>query len=428
MANALRAATACALAPGIAAATARSAPPAPPGRGAVRALDRALLGAPGAASGGRRLVLIELGGANDGLNTLVPWRDDLYRAARPILALGPDELVHPDGARTATGEEAPALNRALAPLLSLLERGELAFVQGLGYPSPNRSHFTSIHLWETGGDGARGAGPDGWITHDLEHRLGRPVADAHGIGLDGTVGPLDSGSGRWLSTRSASSLASLEAPLAARDAASGAGPGAPTLPAVAAMAARMRDVDATLGRLREKVRRGPSVEPVAEGELGAQLTDVVRLVTAGLDTPVYHVRLAGFDTHVNQRGRHARLLRELAAGLRGLRRALVEAGEWDRTLVATYSEFGRRAAENGSGGTDHGTAAPHLVAGGALGSLAPFHGRAPDLGALDETGDPAPTLDYRALYERVLSGWFGIRDNRFADFRAPALEGLLRPG
>ena len=426
----LRFAAACSLGPaalGLAEARARAphAAGVPPGRAAAAAMGPALLD--GRASDGRRLVLVELGGANDGLNTLVPWRDERYRALRPTLALGADELIGLDGlriepsagARGGVGD-APALHGALAPLVPLLERGELAVVQGLGYPAPNRSHFSSVRLWETGGDGRAGPGPDGWATHDLEHRLGRPVADAHGIGLDGAAGPLESDTGRWLTTRSAASLGELAVPVpAAREHANAA---------VAAMAARVHRLDATLERLAGKVRAAPGVEPLEGGALGARLTEVLRLVVAGVDAPLYHVRLGGFDTHENQRGRHARLLEELATAVAALRDALVAAGEWERTLVLTYSEFGRRAAENGAGGTDHGTAAPHLLAGGALGTDRAVLGLAPDLGALDAEGDPAATLDYRALYDRTLAGWFGIDDNRFRAFRDPATAPLFARG
>ena len=426
LARTLRTAAACALLPGAGLAPSGVRARAPAGRGAVRALGAALATSPRATRAGRRLVLLELGGANDGLNTLVPWRDERYRALRPTLSLRADELVRLDGMPGTVPGDAPALHGALAPLMPLVERGELAIVQGLGHPAPNRSHFASIRYWETGGDGRGGAGPDGWLTHDLEHRLGRPVADAHGIGLDGGVGPFDSATGRWLTTTSAGSLASLETPEPPGSPAdASARGGVAGRPAVAAMAARMRDVHRTLGALQDKVRRAPRVESFGGGALGARLTDVARLIGAGLDVPVYHVRLPGFDTHERQRERHARLLGELAVALAALRDSLSASGEWERTLLMTYSEFGRRAAENGSAGTDHGTAARHLVAGGALGADALLHGAAPDLGALVD-GDPVATLDYRALYERVLSGWFGIAGNRFAGFRdADALGGLF---
>lgn len=427
----LRTAAACALLPGVAAASAavRPIPDVARGRGAVGALGAALATDPAATLAGRRLVLIELGGANDGLNTLVPWRDERYRALRPTLALDRADVLDTGGMRSAAAVEGggegdgPALHASLAPLMPLLERGEAAWVQGLGYPSPNRSHFTSIRYWETGGDGRRGAGPDGWLVHDLEHRLGRPVTDAHGISLDGGVGPFDSATGRWLTAGSVGRLATLRA--------RGAEVPDDAPPVLRAMAARMNRLEAMMAALQDKVRRAPHVEPFAASELGARLQDVATLVVAGLDTPVYRVRLAGFDTHEAQRPRHAGLLDELALGVRGFAGAMRAAGEWERTLVLTYSEFGRRAAENESGGTDHGTAAPHLVAGGALGGGSALYGAAPDLGALDDEGDPASTLDYRALYERVLSGWFGIADNRFAAYRVAgsggSLGGLLRP-
>jgi len=384
--------------------------------GGTQLLSRSASAAPPSFMG-RRLVLVELAGANDGLNTLVPWRDERYRALRPTVALNEADL-HPFGAHGL------GLHGSLRALMPLLDRGEMTVVQGLGYPRPNRSHFASISLWDRGGDGERAGSAHGWLTHDIEHRLGRPVEHAHGISLDGPIGPLSSGSGRWLATPSVASLAAMKG---RSDAAGGAGAGAMVSPddPVARMGERFARLDVTLDVLQRRLRRAPRLAPFGGGSLGKQLREVARFTLAGLDTPVYRVRLGGFDTHKDQLGRHARQLKLLADGLRAFRDTLHEADEWRNTLVMTYSEFGRRAAQNESGGTDHGSAAPHLVLGGALATTDAPLGSAVDLSQLVD-GDPLATMDYRALYERVLSDWFDIPDNRFAAYRDPALDALLR--
>mgnify|MGYP000929285023 CR=1 FL=1 len=123
---------------------------------------------------GRRLILVELSGANDGLNTIVPVKNDRYRAIRPSVALNPSEVLSLSGDMT--------LNSRMERLMTAWNAGDMAVVQGLGYPDQNRSHFKSIALWETGGDGKK-AGRNGWLTEDSE-RLNQPL-DAHGISLDG---------------------------------------------------------------------------------------------------------------------------------------------------------------------------------------------------------------------------------------------------
>lgn len=354
---------------------------------------------------GKRLILIELSGANDGLNTLVPISNDHYHRLRPAIGLTKKEVI--------SINDDLAFHQSLKPLMALWERGELAWVQGLGYPQPNRSHFKSIALWESGGDGFKD-GRSGWITHDIEHQLGRAVADAHGISLKGDLNLFNSEGGRWMSLESTSQIESTSVPTPDSGKQYNA-----TLDLVAG---KMHELHHTMGRLSDKLQKTPKAKSIAPGELGNQLSQVVRLIRSGIDTPVYRVQLGGFDTHNNQLGRHARLLVQLARSITGLRNALQLDGEWQNTLVMTYSEFGRRAAENNAGGTDHGTAAPHLITGGAVrGGL---YGTEPDLRELVD-GDPAHTVDYRALYEQVLSHWFGIQDNRFVAYSSADLKGLL---
>lgn len=354
---------------------------------------------------GRRLVLIELTGANDGLNTLVPINNDHYHRLRPAIGLTKSQVI--------SLEDDVAMHQSMRPLMKLWQRGELAWVQGLGYPQPNRSHFKSIALWESGGDGAK-EGRSGWLTHDIEHQLGRRITDAHGISLKGDLNLFNSSGGRWMSMASASQIESTSVPLPSSGKQYNA-----TLDLVAG---KMHELHHTLDSLSSKLKKAPAVKSIGAGVLGNQLSQVVRLIRSGVDTPVYRVQLGGFDTHKNQLGRHAALLKQLAKSIAGMRNALEKDDEWQNTLVMTYSEFGRRAAENNAGGTDHGTAAPHLITGGAVkGGL---YGKAPDLGVLID-GDPAHTMDYRAVYEQVLRNWFGVESNQFVPYVSPNLQGLL---
>ncbi len=357
-------------------------------------------------STGRRLILVELAGANDGLNTLVPYRNDNYRRLRPTIALTRRQTIELAGDY--------ALHHALQPLMPLWNRGQMAWVNGLGYPNPNRSHFKSIALWETGGDGNQQR-RSGWLTHDIEHKLKRRVTDAHGISFSEDMNLFASDSGRWLSMTSPEQFESLSLQrdnniTVAND-------------SIAMVTQRIAELEQSLHGLSSKLDKSADVPSIPGGEFGYQLKQVVRLIRAGLDTPVYRVKLDGFDTHEYQLNQHRSLLSQLANGLSGFQKALESDGEWDNTIVVTYSEFGRRVWENQSQGTDHGTAAPHFVLGGSVnGGL---YGSAPVLDKLTHGEDPEFTTDYRALYGTILDNWFGIQRNAFSDYQISQLNNLI---
>ena len=359
------------------------------------------------ARSGRRLVLVELSGANDGLNTITPAWDERYHQLRPEIGLAPDEVI--------TLGQSLGVNQAMRPLLSAWNDGDLAIVQGLGYPSQNRSHFKSIALWETGGDGNR-AGRDGWLTDDIEG-MSLSGLDAHGISLDGGMGVFASPSGMWISM---TSLADVQT-LSASNESYGVHPKTAN-PALSMLLERANNFDAAMERISQKIGAMPSQSfRINAGSLGRQASLAAQLIAAGVNAPVLKLSIGGFDTHEYQRGDHERLLRTVAQALAGLRNVLRTTGHWDDTLVMTYSEFGRRARENQSRGTDHGAAAPHLVMGGRVkGGL---WGEHPDLSQL-ENDDLKFTMDYRSLYDNVLGEWFGIRNNRFSGFSTSRLTGL----
>ena len=315
-----------------------------------------------------------------------------------------------------------ALHESLKPLDAALQAGDLAIIHGLGYPGQNRSHFKSIALWETGGDGNR-AGKTGWLTEDIEGMGSANEFDAHGISLDGGMGVFTSSSGVWLSMTSLSQFTSLS-DATARVASNSSGVSSLSNQALSMILDRGQALNTAITRISDKiaVMNNHTEFRINAGELGRQAAMAAKLVQAGIDAPVLKLKIDGFDTHENQYWSHKNLLRDLGNALAGLRTMLISSGHWEDTLVMTYSEFGRRAVENHSGGTDHGTAAPHFLMSGALeGGIWGAH---PDLGTLQE-GDMQFTMDYRSVYHLVLANWFGLEHNRFQDFDKSAIEGLL---
>jgi uncharacterized protein (DUF1501 family) len=358
---------------------------------------------PPSAASARALVLVELKGGNDGLNTLVPYADDAYYRLRPRLALRPDSVLVLD--------ERLGLHPALKPLMPAWAAGEVAWVQGLGYDQPNRSHFRSIDIWETASD-ADAVLDVGWIARAL------PAHDS-GVRPDVVILTGDDGVARGGGLR----LISLRTPEQFARAVGRFGddnhPSEPNaaLAHIVAVRAAAQQAGATFeGRLR-RVPDAPDGFP--QSPLGRQLQQVVRMMMAGMEIPVYKVQIGSFDTHANQPARHERLLAQLAEALSAFRASMVRAGRWKQVLVLTYSEFGRRVAQNASLGTDHGTAAPQLVLGGQVkGGL---YGTAPDLSRLDEQGDLCYTTDYRRLYTTVAERWWGLERHPWVG-QFPAME------
>ena len=358
----------------------------------------------------RRLILVELSGANDGLNTLVPFGDERYRALRPNIGLDRQDLL--------ALNDWQGLHAALEPLMAAWNAGEMAIVQGLGYPQQNRSHFKSIALWETGGDGTR-AGRTGWLTDDLLGLEGTKL-DAHGISLDGGMGVFASSEGTWISLTSLHQLRSLSATTRTFDYVGEANAN----DALGLLLERAHSLDTAMANISAKMNRTrwtPNFH-IHNSELGQQLGLALQLIAHEIETPVLKVQLGGFDTHEYQRGTHEYLLRDLAKALADFRTGLKRIDQWESTLVMTYSEFGRRALENQSEGTDHGSAAPHfLIGGGVKGGLWSDH---PDLGTLRDN-DIKFTMDYRALYHTVLTDWFGLKHSRFNNKADKRLHGLI---
>jgi len=358
-------------------------------------------------TGQRRVILLELSGANDGLNTVVPFKDDRYHELRPVLGLKQNKVIELN--------DNFAFNKALQPLMPIWERGEMAVAHGLGYPNPNRSHFKSIALWETGGDGNKKR-RDGWITHDIEHAYAVTNVDAHGISLSGGLGIFTSPTGNWLSMDTASQF-------------SGRTVGSSTNPVpghnkmMIALQEHATTLNASIDSIARKIEDNRRlVRPTGAGSFNAQLAHAINLINSGIDSPVIKISLGGFDTHENQNNRHTKLLKQLSAGIVKLRKELSKTDNWNNTTVITYSEFGRRAAENKSNGTDHGTASAHFVFGGSVNGG--FYGQHPDLGNLLD-GDLQFTMDYRALYSGVLREWFQLPDNAFESYKDDTLLRLF---
>jgi len=347
------------------------------------------------------LVLVELKGANDGLNTVVPYADPAYYALRPRIAIRRDEVLQLD-ARTG-------LHPSLAPLVPLWKAGEVAIVQGVGYPNPNLSHFRSIEIWDTASKSEEYLS-DGWLTRTF---AAQPVP--RGFAADGVIvgsndlGPL-AGAGARAVALSNTDQFLRQARLAQ--------------PMQAAQANRslshLLKVEADVAQAASGLQGSHAFRTeFPPGPFGQAVRTAAQVVASDAGVAAVRLSLNGFDTHQNQPATHANLLKQLAEGIAALRGALVELNRWNSTLVMTYAEFGRRAQENGSNGTDHGTANAHFALGGRVrGGL---YGEPPRLDRLDN-GNLAHAVDFRSLYATVLERWWGVPSSGPLGGRFPTLE------
>lgn len=334
----------------------------------------------------RLLILVELKGGNDGLNTVVPYIDEAYYRLRPRLAVRRDAVLQLDGRS--------GLHPSLQPLLPSWQAGELAVIQGLGYANPNLSHFRSIEIWDTASRSDEYL-QTGWLARSF---AAHPVPS--GFAADGIL--MGAGEPGPLSGARAIALSSPEQFQRQAKLAQPAGEGGN-----AALAhIRRVETDIALAAARLLPAQSGLRTGFPDGAFGSAVKTASQVLASSAGVAVLRLTLNGFDTHQNQPGIHANLLGQLAQGLAALKAALVEMNRWDRTLILTYAEFGRRPQENRSNGTDHGTANAHFALGGRVrGGL---YGAPPVLDRLDGNGNLPFALDFRSLYATVLERWWGI--------------------
>ncbi|MBC8008776.1 MAG: DUF1501 domain-containing protein, partial [Burkholderiales bacterium] len=347
----------------------------------------------------RILVLVQLAGGNDGLNTLVPFDDPAYHSLRPTLALKQKDVL---GVTDHLG-----LHPACAPLHALMNEGRLGIVQNVGYPNPNRSHFRSTEIWETASESEESLS-SGWIGRYLDNACaGAPAADEadpEAIHINAEVPQSFGGTlphntyGLTLGNRAGRAGrddAALLEKLAAQDSDH-------DHPNNTFLRATLMDALVAEKKIQQIIDRNKPEVTYPGGGFAQSLRNVAGLIAAGLSTRVYFVSLGGFDTHANQANAHTNLLKNLSEGLAAFQKDITARGLDDQVLTMTFSEFGRRPNENDSRGTDHGTAAPLFVMGKQI--HGPLHGTAPDL-KVEKNADLTFTTDFRSVYATVLDRW-----------------------
>ncbi len=340
----------------------------------------------------RYLVLIELKGGNDGLNTVIPYTNKLYYENRPSLAIPADKVLPID--------KKIGLHPALSGLKSLFDNRELALIQNIGYEKPNLSHFKSLDIWQRA---SKEINDIGWIYRlfDQNQMLSSTL---NGIVFNGSTGYFRGQQPRFLKINGVRQFIKqgslLEKQLQAHDLSK-------LSPAQIHLLHIKKLIINTASELKKDAK---SVRTSATGfpdtVLGKQLKDAATMIDFGFDVPVIKVSLKGFDTHAEQKEKHDQLLKDLNDSMLSFATYMQQRQLWDQVLLVTYSEFGRRVAENGNKGTDHGAASCLFCTGGKVkGGL---YGGEPDLNNLI-AGNLAYKIDFRQLYASIENEWFRVK-------------------
>ncbi|HTJ78598.1 MAG TPA: DUF1501 domain-containing protein [Rariglobus sp.] len=344
------------------------------------------------------LVLVQLAGGNDGLNTVIPFEDANYYRLRPTLGIKKEDVL--------PISDTLGLNPSMSALHALIKDGKAGIVQNVGYPNPNHSHFRSSEIWETGSssneflatgwigrflDNACAGTPDGTGADPVAVHVTNEMPESFISATPHPTFGLNGSGGRGNPTN----LSFLEKLVQHDDHDENAN--------ASFLKATMMDALVTEKRVQRVLGSYQAEASYPANSFAQSLRNVAALIAAGMSTRVYFVSLGGFDTHSNQFQTHQRQLQTLSDGLAAFQKDLVAKKLDSQVLTMTFSEFGRRPNENASRGTDHGTAAPLFVMGSQLqGSL---HGTAPSLD-LQHNQDVTFTTDFRQVYATVLDKWF----------------------
>jgi uncharacterized protein (DUF1501 family) len=371
---------------------------------------------PAADASHKILVVVLLAGGNDGISTLIPYADPLYYQSRPTLAIPPEQVLHLD--------DRVGLSPALSLLKARYDAGQVAVVQGVGYPNPNRSHFRAMDIWQTAVPDR--IEPTGWLGRYLQACACGSDRQLEGISMGATVQK-----SFWTELTLVPAISNLAAfrygnPRANPDASQ------------YEVEALRRALSHARGRSEEEFLRqatrtalddADTMEQVAQGyqttvaypqsPLSQGLRTIAQVIAGDVGTRVFFATLGGFDTHANQPFQQQRLLGELDGSIDAFMQDLERLGRANDVMLMTFSEFGRRVQQNASNGTDHGTAEPlFMVGGGVQGGL---HGTYPSLSDLDR-GDLKFTTDFRSVYGSVLQGWMGAPADQILGTGYPLLS------
>lgn len=360
---------------------------------------------------GKILVVIQLSGGNDGLNTIIPYTNDLYYQYRPQLALSKEKVLK--------ANDHLGFHPSLSKLNELYDQGYLAVLNNVGYPNPDRSHFRSMDIWHTASDSTEYLNT-GWIGRYLDSSCKDCHVAHQAIEIDDTLSlALKGESIKGLAVKNPKKLyqilhneffqrVSKNTPQESSD------------PALHYLYKTLAETTSSADYIYDKSKVYKSSGTYPNNEFAGQLKTVAELINSGIETKVYYVSLSGFDTHVRQQPVHERLLNVYAESVHAFITDLEKNNRFQDVMVLTFSEFGRRVAQNGSNGTDHGTANNLFIISKNLKQKG-FINETPDLSKLDD-GDLIHQIDFRGVYATVLNKWLNANHSQVLNNKYELLD------
>ncbi|WP_179318566.1 DUF1501 domain-containing protein [Winogradskyella helgolandensis] len=345
--------------------------------------------------GYKRLVIVQLAGGNDGLNTIIPHNNDLYYKARPKLAITKGILKLTDDL---------GFHPSLGPLRSLYDNGELSIINNVGYPNPVRSHFRSMDIWQTA-SGSEEYLQSGWLGRyldlhgkkpynamEMDEQLSLAMKGEHFNGIATNDYKVLYNSAKDPYFKSVINHYN-DAHLSEHN--------------LGYLYQTMIEAKSSAQYIFENTNINSSQETYPQNGFAKQLKNVSQFINSGLDTKVFYTSLSGFDTHANQNNKQTRLLSQYAESISAFVKDLKRNNTFENTLILTFSEFGRRVKQNAANGTDHGSANNVFVIGKDL-KKAGFYNDLASLSDLDANGDLKFNIDFRSVYSTILSRWMDV--------------------
>ena len=344
---------------------------------------------------GRKLVVIQLGGGNDGLNTIIPYRNDLYYKYRPNISIKSSDVLR------LTDEL--GFNPSMEKLQLPYDQGALAIVNNVGYPNPDRSHFRSMDIWHSASDSSEYI-QSGWLGRTLDAICTPDAKPYFGIESGEILSLAMKGNKmKGMAVENINRLhRSSQDPFLSCISSVHQDCGKP----VDYLYKTYNDTRDSVRYLKEKLRLSDSKGNYPKNDLSNSLMGIAQLINAGVETKVYYASTSGFDTHARQLVQQSNLLKQVSEALSAFVKDLKQSNQFDSTLILVFSEFGRRVKENGSLGTDHGTANNIWLLGGNL-KKAGFQNEGPVLHNLDED-DLQFSVDFRSIYATILDNWLAV--------------------
>jgi len=353
-------------------------------------------------TGGKRVVIIQLSGGNDGLNTIVPYNNDIYYKKRPALAIAKTDILKLN--------DELGFNPAMQALREVYDQGFMSIINNVGYPNPDRSHFRSLDIWHTGSDSSEYLST-GWLGRYLDSDCKGCEHNYNAIEVDDTLSLALKGQHRKaIAVKDAQQLYNTTREPFFKNVISDIDSKHLSDDNLGYLYKTMAETSSSAEYIYQTSKTYKNTFEYPKGEFAKQLKTVSTFINSGLDTKVYYVSLSGFDTHVGQKNRQERLLKEYSEGISAFINDLKKNDNWNDTLIMTFSEFGRRVEQNASNGTDHGTASNVFLFSGSLNKKG-IYNPSPDLSNLDE-GDLKYQVDFRNVYATILDKWLGIENKK----------------